>query len=203
MTYLSIEAAVEGDLDEAVLRRAALHVNISIGNVYGRQGKPHLEASIGGYNSAAQRWPWIVLVDLDSDPCPAELRRSWLEDEAPFMCLRVAVRQVEAWLLADVANMASLLGVRRALLPSDPDSEPNAKQTMVRLAERSNRQRIRDALVPRAGSKRQIGQLYNPTLREFVRESWQPESAAIRSESLRRSLGALDSLRNRWLAAQP
>lgn len=201
MTDLVIEAAVEGDLDEAVLRRTARHVNIDVGNVYGRQGKPHLEANIRGYNAAAQHWPWAVLVDLDSDACPAELRSRWLESEAPFMCLRVAVHQVEAWLLADTANMASLLGVRRALLPGDPDSVPNAKLVVVNLAERSNRRRIRDALVPTSGSKRQVGQLYNPVLRAFVQESWRPEVAANQSESLRRSVTALESLRRRWTGA--
>jgi hypothetical protein len=194
------QVAVEGDLDEAVLRCTAEHLDISIGNVYGRQGKQHLEANIGGYNSAAQHWPWVVLVDLDhSHECAADLRGSWLPDESPFMCLRVAVRQVEAWLLADLQNTAAFLGVKRASMPTDPDSEVNSKSTLVRLAERSNRRLIREGLVPSAGGGRQVGPLSNPILRDFVRKGWSPTAAAERSESLRRSLLALDGLRSDWL----
>lgn len=196
------QAAVEGDLDEAVVQRIAQHLEIGIGNVYGRQGKPNLEANIAGYNAAARRWPWVVLVDLDQDhECPAELRSEWLESEAEFMCLRVAVRQIETWVLADTANAATLLGVRRALLPRDPDSEENSKRTLVHLAERSNRRLIREGLVPQAEGRRQVGPLYNSILRAFVLSDWSPLAASERSESLSRSLQALDNLRSKWIAS--
>ena len=199
----TFEAAVEGDLDEAVLRRSALHLGMELGNVYGRQGKSHLESSIGGYNEAAKRWPWTVLVDLDeSHLCPAELRSAWLPNEAPFMCLRVAVRQVEAWLLADTSSAAALLGVKRSLLPADPDSEPDAKRTFVELADKSTRGNIREALVPPEGARRKVGPLYNAILRAFVASRWNPEEAASRSDSFNRCLGALDALRGRWRTAQ-
>ena len=198
----TFQAAVEGILDEAVLRRSAVHLGMEVGKVYGQQGKVHLESSIGGYNAAAQRWPWTVLVDLDeSHACPAGLRSEWLPNEARFMCLRVAVRQVESWVLADTKNTATLLGVRRGLLPTDPDSESDAKRTLVELAEMSSRENIRDALVPPEGAKRKIGPLYNATLSAFVASRWNPDEAASRSESFRRFLGALDALQGRWMAA--
>jgi hypothetical protein len=199
----TFEGAVEGDLDEAVVRRSALHLGMELGNVYGRQGKSHLESSINGYNEAAQRWPWTVLVDLDeSHVCPAELRSSWLPEEAPFMCLRVAVREVEAWVLADTANTSALLGVKRSLLPSNPDAEPDAKRTLVDLARTSTRESIREALVPAEGARRKVGPLYNATLREFVANRWNPDEAAERSDSLRRFLKAIDALRSTWMATQ-
>jgi hypothetical protein len=199
----TFEAAVEGDLDEAVLRRSALHLGMELGNVYGRQGKSNLESSVGGYNKAAEHWPWTVLVDLDeSHACPGELRSDWLPEEAPFMCLRVAVRQVESWLLADIGNTASLLGVKRSFFPADPDGEQDAKRTLVELAAKSSRENIREALLPPPGAKRKVGPLYNATLRAFVADRWNPDEAASRSESFCRCLGALEALRAKWTATQ-
>ena len=118
------------------------------------------------------------------------------------MCFRVAVRQVEAWLLADPGATASLLSIRRSLLPANPDSEADAKRTLVALAERSNRASVREALVPAPGSKRKVGPLYNATLSAFVANHWSPERAAGNSDSFRRCLNALAVLRGKWQQAQ-
>lgn len=190
-----LQAAVEGDLDEAVLRRLVRHCGAELGNVYGREGKSQLKASIGGYNAAAKRFPWVVLVDLDeSHECAGELRTEWLPDEAPLMCLRVAVRQVESWLLADKDSAAPFLGVSQATLPADPDAELHSKRRLVHLAERSRWRPIREGLVPPPGSGRAVGPLYNALLRRFVVDRWKPDVAATRSESLRRCLLALEEL---------
>jgi hypothetical protein len=191
-----LQAAVEGDLDEAVLRRAAQHVGADLSHVYGREGKPRLRASIAGYNHAARHGPWAVLVDLDDEhDCAALLRREWLPSEASLMCFRVAVRQVESWLLAHREGIASFLGVSRSVVPPNPDALPNAKRALVHLAERSNRRQIRETLPPTPGSGRAVGVLYNATLRVFVEQRWNPEVAAERSDSLKRCLEALAALK--------
>jgi hypothetical protein len=190
------QAAVEGDLDEAVLRRAARHVGGDLGNVYGRDGKGRLKANIGGYNNAARRAPWVVLVDLDHDhPCAPPLCDEWLANPSRGMCFRVAVRQVEAWLLADAEEAARFLSVSRARIPSHPESLSHPKHALVQIAEGSRRRAIREGLVPERGSGRVVGRLYNPLLRDFVRVEWRPEVAAERADSLRRCLDALRRLR--------
>jgi hypothetical protein len=191
-----LQAAVEGDLDEAVLRRAAQHVGADLSHVYGREGKPRLRASIAGYNNAARHGPRAVLVDLDDDhDCAVLLRREWLPSQAPLMCFRVAARQVESWLLAHREGIAGFLGVSRSVVPQNPDALPNAKRAMVHLAERSNRREIRETLPPAPGSGRSVGVLYNARLRVFVEQRWQPELAAQRSDSLRRCLDGLAALK--------
>ena len=110
-----IAAAVEGIVDEAVVRKLIAHAGATPGDVYGRQGKSFLRQRIAGYNNAAQRMPWIVLVDLDLDnDCAPPLRDAWLPQPAPYLCFRVAVRKVEAWLLADAERLASFLRVARS-----------------------------------------------------------------------------------------
>jgi hypothetical protein len=72
-----------------------------VGSVYGKNGKADLHKKIKGYNNAARHAPWLVLVDLDDESCAFSLCQSWLPVPARYLCFRVAVRQVEAWLMAD------------------------------------------------------------------------------------------------------
>jgi hypothetical protein len=193
------QAAVEGDLDEAVLRRLVAHCGAQVGVVYGREGKDRIEQNIRGYNNAAKRTPWVVLVDLDESECAASLRQEWLPEQSELMCFRIAVREVESWLLADRSGFARFAGISRALVPNDPDALPNAKATVVQLAARSNKRLIREAIPPAEGSKRNVGTLYNPTLGQFVADQWDPTQAALCSDSLGRCLRALEDLRSRTI----
>jgi hypothetical protein len=189
---IALTGAVEGDVDEAVLRRIISHVGLGLGPVHGRRGKQHLLQCLPGYNNAARFAPWGVIVDLDSDcPCAPPCVRAWLPEPSEFMCLRVAVRAIEAWLLADRDRIASLLGVRRNLVPADPDGLAHPKNELVNLARQSKSRSVREELVPREGSGRSVGLLYTTRLVEFIEDrtaGWRPDSAAAVSDSLRRSL---------------
>lgn len=72
---------VEGDLDEAVLRRLAAEASLLIGTVYGKNGKDDLDRRLAGYNNAARFAPWIVLRDLEHDAECAPVLRSRLPPE--------------------------------------------------------------------------------------------------------------------------
>jgi hypothetical protein len=115
MTDSTVSAAVEGDLDEVMLRRLADHIGFSIASVYGRKGKPDLLRTLSGYNSAARFSPWIVLLDLDRDyGCASAALTVWLPQPAKQMLCRIAVRAVEAWLLADRDRIAALWQYRQS-----------------------------------------------------------------------------------------
>ncbi len=88
--------AVEGDLDEAVLRRLTAHCGLVLDTVYGKRGKSHLLKRIDAYNSAARFQPWIVLIDLDNAACAPAGSMQWLPSPAQHMRLRLAVRAVES-----------------------------------------------------------------------------------------------------------
>lgn len=190
-----IAAAVEGLVDEAVACRLIRHAGAEPGTVYGRSGKSHLRQRIAGYGHAARHAPWFVLVDLDHEAaCAAALRGAWLASAPPGLCLRVAVRAVEAWLLADDAALAEFLSVARSKVAADPDRLPTPKQTLVDLARSARRRAIRDDIVPREGSGRTVGPAYTSRVVQFVSSSWRPEEAACRSESLRRAIVCLERL---------
>ena len=195
-----IAAAVEGATDEAVVRRIVDHAGGQVETVYGKRGKDHLRQKIAGYNNAACYAPWIVLVDLDTDEdCAPPLRQAWLPEPAPLLCFRVAVRAIEAWLMADAETIARYLGVSPSRVPGDPEGLNDPKEVMVSLARRSRRKNIRRDMVPRTGSRRRVGPAYPGRLIEYAATAWRPGVAAGNADSLRRAIGCLRRL-VRWQA---
>jgi len=84
-----VTGAVEGLLDEAVLRRLVSEANGELVEVHGKRGKAHLASRLKAFNNAAQRDRWIVLMDLDDErDCP-KFRRSMLQKPSVCMCFRI------------------------------------------------------------------------------------------------------------------
>jgi hypothetical protein len=113
------------------------------------------------------------------------------------MRLRVAVRELEAWLLADTERIAKFLGVAVAEIPADPDSVADPKRLMVQLARSSRRRAIREDMVPNIGSGHQVGPAYTSRMIEFIQSvesGWRPNVAAGNSDSLRRCISAISNL---------
>jgi hypothetical protein len=195
---VTVAGAVEGLVDEAVLKRLIEHVGAVPGPVHGRRGKDHLRSRVGGYNQASRFGRWLVLVDLDGDAdCAPPFVRDWLPQPAPGMCLRVAVRKVEAWLLADRDRLARFLGVKTATVPVGPEALSDPKGKMVELARWSRRREIREDMVPRRGSGRAVGPAYTSRMIEFVLDpdrGWRPSVAAISADSLARCIRCLRQL---------
>jgi hypothetical protein len=190
-----ISAAVEGIVDEAVVRRLIAHAGAEPGDVHGKNGKSYLRRKINGYNSSAQRALWFVLVDLDHDAdCAPPLCSDWLPDKAPGLCFRVAVRAVEAWLLADAERLAKFLGVARSKIPADPQALDNPKAVMIDLARGSRRRDIREDMVPRPGSGRRVGPAYSSRLIEFASKHWRPDIAGGHADSLKRAIRCIKQI---------
>ena len=190
-----INVAVEGPLDEAVAHKLITLVGGAVGNVFGREGKPNLRQRIGGFNNAARHAPWLVLVDLDNDAeCAPSLRDAWLPDPTSNLCFRFAVREVEAWLMADAKTLASHLGVSLNRISRTPERVNHPKDEMVNLGRRSRRGDVREDMVPRQESGRRVGPAYASRLIEYVKNKWRPEVAARRSESLHRAILCLKRL---------
>jgi hypothetical protein len=182
-----ISGALEGLVDEAVVRRLVEQRGAVLGQVHGKNGKPHLRQRLAGYNQAARLFPWIVLIDLNRDAdCAPPLRAEWLPNPALYMCFRVAVRKVEAWLLADREQLARFLSVTTSRIPLNPETIDDPKRTMVELARHSRQRNIREDMVPRPRSGRTVGPAYTSRLIEFVETLWRPEVAVRHSDSLRR-----------------
>jgi hypothetical protein len=194
-----ITAAVEGDVDEAVIRRLVTGLGQGeIGSIHGKNGKSDLLKKISAYNSAAKHSPWIVLVDLDNDAeCAPPMRAEWIPYPTAGMFFRIAVRSIESWLLSDREAISHFLSIGLKKVPYNPDEIENPKRMIVDLARLSRNRDIREDIVPRPRSGRNVGQAYTSRMIEYVGGNWRPDVAARSSDSLRRCLTRLKKFTGR------
>ncbi|HEX6997531.1 MAG TPA: hypothetical protein VF322_05265 [Gammaproteobacteria bacterium] len=189
--------AVEGTTDAAVAKRLLQEAALQVGPEYVKNGKGTLDRALNGYNRAAHHAQWLVLRDLDQDAaCAPDLRRTLLPAPAPRMRLHIAVRAVEAWLLADAESLSTFLSVPARRVPADPEALPDPKRALVDLARRSRRRAVREALVPAPGSTAKVGPGYTALLIDHVWNGWRPPIASARSPSLARLRAFLASLQS-------
>lgn len=191
---MPVNILIEGRSDESVAKQLLRHAGLEVGIVYGNKGKAHLLERLPNYNRAAQFAPWFSVIDLDTEPCAAKAITLWLPQPAKGMRFRIAVRAIEAWLMADKETMAAFLAVNPSRLPSYPELEANPKETLISIARHSRNSSIRDDIIPRQGSGAKIGPLYVARLNEFTEKHWRPAVAAQCSDSLLRCIRALSAL---------
>ena len=190
-----VNIAVEDSLSDSVLRRllASSGKRYEVAQSFSRGGFGYLKSTIKGFNVAARGTPFVVLTDLDSAPCASGLIEQWLPVPRHHNLLfRVAVREVEAWLLADRANLAVHLAVAESHIPRDPDALRDPKQKLIEAAKKSRRREIREAIVPARNTTAKQGPDYNDFLGRFVAGSWDPATAKNSSESLNRAIKCLN-----------
>jgi hypothetical protein len=191
---IPISLAVEGELDERVLRELLKQSGCSFapGVCYGKRGKDNLWQNVPRFNMAAQYTPFVVLTDLDNHECaPSLIDQHLPQGKHANLILRIAVREVEAWLLADRKSMAKFLSVSLTRIPQAPDDELDPKETLVNIARKSRKRNIRQDFVPSAKSGRLVGRAYVTLLSDFVLNHWNVEQACHNSPSLARALRAL------------
>ncbi len=198
---IPILLAVEDDLSESLLRRVLDERRAyAVGPVFKRNGFGYLRKNTPAFNKMARVSPVLLLTDLDRQDCAPGLIREWLPcpRHTDFL-FRVAVREVEAWVLAADKPFAGFLGIRKAISYQRPEDLADPKLELLKLAATSAKRDIRDGLVRRdpSGNLRQ-GPAYNSTLAAFIRDGWEPATAAGRCPSLEKLLTALAALEADW-----
>lgn len=193
-TMQSIGVVVEDELSGAVMRRLIVTTgrNFIIERMINARGSGQIKSGIEKFRTSSYALPHIVLTDLDRYPCPPALLEDWgVIDLPPQFLFRIAVREVESWLLADREGIAEFLHVAVSKVPHAPEAEVDPKRTLLNLARRSRKKRLAQELVPALGSSAQIGPLYNARLCEFVNDKWNVEEAKQLADSLSRTLSRL------------
>ena len=204
-TPIPIYLAVEDDLSEWVARRALLTrpAGYAIGAVYTHGGFGYLKKQTPAFNNAAKRCPFLMLTDLDRCSCPPQLIEEWLgRPKHPHLLLRVAVREVESWLLGDSKGFSSFLGLRTPFTLDDPEKLDDPKRELLKLAIKSPRRLIREALTwkDEATGRLSQGPDYNAPLAKFVTNDWNIEVARKRCRSLDRHFLALERIESEFAA---
>ncbi|MEG4072177.1 hypothetical protein QUA30_05735 [Microcoleus sp. Pol14C2] len=201
MTDIPINLVFEDALSEAVLKQMLKQSQrpFSVGQCLNQRGYGKIKKIISGLNYAAKGMPYLVLTDLDNAECPLVIISEWLtQPKHPNLLFRIAVKEVEAWLLAHREGFAQFLGISVDLIPGDADRIPDPKQLLINLAKKSKKRNLREAIVPPPNSTAKIGKDYNGQLIEFVNKSWQVASAQTNSPSLERAMNALINFQPTW-----
>ena len=201
MTDIPINLVFEDALSEAVLKQMLKQSQrpFSVGQCLNQRGYGKIKKIISGLNYAAKGMPYLVLTDLDNAECPLVIVSEWLtQPKHPNLLFRIAVKEVEAWLLAHREAFAQFLGISVDLIPGDADRIPDPKLLLINLAKKSRKRKLREAIVPERNSTAKIGKDYNGQLIEFVNKSWQVASAQTNSPSLERAMNALIKFQPTW-----
>ena len=201
MVPIPVNLIVEDQLSEAVLTKIVHFSSPSynIGACYGKQGRSYIEKKVNNFNQAAKRTAYLVLADLNTDICPPALITHWFNAPKHHNLLfNVAVKEVESWVLADRAGLASFFGVSKQRIPIGVEKIDHSKEFLINLARRSRNRLIREDIVPRTGSTARIGPNYNARLAYFVENNWSIDAACENSESLARTVKRLREFTPVW-----
>lgn len=198
MELKSVILAVEDRLSDTIATKILTHFGIQINRKTGYKGNSYLRQKARSFNESAHEECGIfMLTDLDSpQDCPPGLIYSWIKAPLnPRFLFRVAVMEVESWVMADRVGFSDFLSIPLHRIPSMTDDILNPKEFLVSLARRSQKKRVGEALVPTRGTNLTVGIEYNILLSEFVQDHWDLQRAASVSPSLKRTLDRLSQER--------
>jgi hypothetical protein len=192
-----INLVVEDALSEAICLRLLAHHSLDAGFVYGKEGYGFIKTRLRGFNHAAKGMSYLVLTDLDRFNCAPEVWNDWLPGITRHsnLIFRVAVREVEAWLLADIESLRRFFGLKGRPSFADPDHVLDPKHELLAMASKSPKRMLRESVVfqNRQGNLVQ-GPDYNASLLRFVQTDWNISNAIGKSDSLHRAARAISRL---------
>ena len=189
-----IHLVVEDQLSARVAEKLILKSNrgFQVGRTDIRRGFGNIKNSIVNFNQAAQITPYLIITDLDSHPCPVEMRREWfIRAQHPNLIFRIAVREAEAWLLADRQRFADFLHVSEDLVTRDPETLLDPKSALMQIVKRSKKRNVRVDILPEGDAR--IGPNYNVRLSDFVVNHWDIATARQNAPSLERAMHSLET----------
>jgi hypothetical protein len=192
--------AVEDELSEAVgtkIIREIVGTEIAI-QVLRKNGFGYLKSRLKNFIEMSKRNAVLMITDLDRKECAPHLKSEWFDgvQQPEKLIFRVAVKEIEAWILADASRLAKFLGVSEATIPRNPEAVLDPKASLIDVARKANRS-FREDIVPVRGNRAKQGLGYNQALCPFVEKSWNVEQAAQHSDSLRRACHRVAELAER------
>jgi hypothetical protein len=192
MSFITI--ATEDELSEAVGCRlvSELLPDFEIVQKLRRGGNGYLKTKCQNFNQMAKRHPVLLITDLDNSTCPSALIQNWFGGSVvnENLKFRVAVKEIESWLLADHSGMTKLLGKGANSIVENPDQLHNPKEYLLQCAKRAPRD-VKNDLIRSRGALATQGLGYNARLCAFAKDEWAPENASQRSNSLARAMQRL------------
>lgn len=195
-----IYLATEDPLSEAVAERLVLEANqgLRVAVRLPKSGFGYLKRELPKLAKLANNVPVFLCTDLDRVACVPSLIADWrgrlnIPDNLLF---RVAVRETEAWLLADRESFAEFSGAPLNKIPVNPETLDDPKQALLTLIRRHGSRDLQADILPAPTAKAKVGTGYT-RLSQFVTESWSVKQAAANADSLNKALCRLRELGER------
>ncbi|MCC5931299.1 MAG: DUF4276 family protein [Cyclobacteriaceae bacterium] len=187
MIYINIvfEDVVSEFLMYAVLE--SFENKFHVVNSYHGNGYGYIKKNIDGFNQASAAIPFFVLTDLDNYICPTALMTDWFKNPMhQNLIFRIAIREVESWILADYHAFAQFTGLSEQIIPKNPDNLRDPKKTIIDLIKRCKKRELREDIIP-INNNASIGPNYNERLIDYILNFWNLHVARRNSESLNRT----------------
>jgi hypothetical protein len=193
---MAVTLVVEDDVTDVTARKVVAIANPQLTIAYTRvcEGSGLIRKQLPAFNNASLATPYLIITDLDTVVCAPTLVAAWCQRIRlnPGLTFRVAVREVEAWLLADRTAIAQFLGIAVNRVPAYPEQTPDPKRALIQLASTSRYSGIRRAIVP-VGAATQ-GRDYNGCLSTFVNAQWDVHRAAANAPSLAKAVHRIGAI---------
>ena len=190
----AIALATEDELSEAIGLRLIAESPFHEADVLPlrRNGSGYLKSKVESWRQLAGQQVVLLLTDIDQIDCPVALRNEWLGTRPvpDRLLLRIAVREIESWVLADHDAMRKLIG-DRGKLPPAPDELGDPKAFLLNMVRKYAPRDVKQDLLAERGAMASQGLGYNRRLVAWVKSDWSPDRAAARSPSLLRARQAL------------
>lgn len=196
--FSSIRVVYEGATDWPILEKLMREAGWDNCLPEPQNGKSQVDEKLSKFVEVGRANPIAVFRDLDQDALCAP---GWFAckkvERSRWGVVRLAVRSIEAWFLADRENAALALDVSIAKIPRVPDDERDAKRKIVSLAASSKNRRLKEELVPAKGFSSIVGAGYSNWFKESCSE-WNIDRARKVSDSLDRAFFACKRLHSEY-----
>jgi hypothetical protein len=183
---MAVDLLVEGFTDEIFVKRCFADIGLQVGTVYGKHGVDYVKNKAQAFSVFGQYSDMLILADfMDMNAaCPPQARQMLVANIPAKALVRLAVNEIESWMMASRTELASYFNISAARIPAVPDQVVDPKQTLVNLARASNRGKIRRMFVPKPGISSVVGEGYVDGFQEFMASHWDLASARAASPSL-------------------
>ncbi len=182
--------AVEDALSEAVVMKLLDGKVSHPTRIIGKKGNGYLKSNLRKFCETARNVGKVLIVtDLDDKPCAPSLVADWFRDitKPPRLLFRVAVRETEAWIMADRTAFADFLGISEDKIQRNIEDILDPKRYLLQLAENSARD-LKNELIAQKNTVAVQGLGYNKRLTDFVSNHWCPTRASESSPSLQKAI---------------
>ena len=195
-------AYVEDEPSQAILTKIIDYVNSQCPNRFDlHTGVPIITHGFGNLQKKTQSFlpaatkgegiRSIFLTDLDQKDSVQQIANEWFN----IACLallpekfifRIAVHEIESWIIADINGIANFLNISPANFVTSPDDLDDPKQFLFNVIRSKCRSAKFKEMLPQKGQA--IGLDYNPQIVSFIKEKWDIQTAMANSPSLKRAV---------------